>query len=100
MNSYEETAAALGMQAAGDEARRRARVVADQIMQLLPGLTVQEAISVLCLCAGETLALLPRHDVPKALRNTIQAIAAHAAAHPPGRKRWAEQIAVEDVTHA
>ena len=94
---YEATADRLGMQAASDDSHRRCRAVADHVQGLMVGLTVQEAVSVMCLCMGETIALLPRHDVPKALRQAMPAVAAHAAACAPGRRRWSDQITPEDM---
>lgn len=96
-DKYSATAAHLGMQAASPETHHRCRLVADQIQALMVGLTVQEAVSVLCLCMGETIALLARHDVPKALRQSMPAIAAHAAACEPGRRRWSDQITAADM---
>jgi hypothetical protein len=96
-SAYEATAAHLGMQAATKDTHRRCRLVADQVQALMVGLTVQEAVSVMCLCMGETMALLARHDVPKAIRHAMPAVAAHAAACAPGRRRWGDQITPEDM---
>jgi hypothetical protein len=94
---YETTAAHLDMAEASADALHRCRLVADHVQALMVGLTVQEAVSVMCLCMGETIALLARHDVPKALRQSIPAVAVHAASCTPGSRRWTDQITPEDM---
>lgn len=92
MSNPDAIAASLGMQRPSDEMQTRGRAAADHIMALFAGFTVQEAASVLALCSGEVLALLARHDQPRALREYDRAVAAHILAQPPGNRKWGHQI--------
>lgn len=93
----DEVARSLGMQRASQELQVRGRACADQVMAMFAGFTVQEAVSVLALCSGEVLALLARHDQPKAYREYSRAVAAHVVAHPPGNRKWSHQITQEEA---
>ena len=90
-------AAALDMAPTDEQLRAKLHAAGGQVMAVLVGLTVQEAVSVLCLCVGETVGLLGRHDQAPAVRRLLPSIAAYVVAQEPGRHRWSSQIMPPDI---